>query len=219
MPTLFTDDVEVHVPRWVNDLKSFRRWRDSEDFPEEGRICFLNGEVWADMSKQQVFTHVDVKTEVAGVLRALAKAERLGRFLGDGVLVSNVSVEFAVIPDGVFLSKKPQEGDGVRLLEGKEGGCIEIEGTPDMVVEVVSRSSVQKDTVLLKKLYWEAGIPEYWLIDARKEPLLFEVFRHTARGYAVTRKQGGWVKSAVFGKSFRLTRQNGDRPDFTLELR
>src|SRR4051812_31991673 len=187
MPTLFTDDVEVYVPRWVTDLKSFRRWRDSDDFPEEGRICFLNGEVWADMSKQQAFTHVQVKSQVTHVLTGLAEAEDLGLFLGDGMLVSNVSVEFAAVPDGLFLSKETQNSDRVRWLEGKEGGCVEIEGTPDMVVEVVSRSSVQKDTVLLKKLYWEAGIPEYWLIDARKDPLVFEIFRHTARGYAATR--------------------------------
>jgi hypothetical protein len=27
----------------------------------------------------------------------------------------------------------------------------------------VSPSSVQKDTVVLRELYWKAGIPEYWL--------------------------------------------------------
>jgi hypothetical protein len=44
-------------------------------------------------------------------------------------------------------------------------------------------------------------------VDARKEPLTFDVFRHTAKGYTATRKQDGWLKSAVFGKSFRLTQQ------------
>src|SRR5437879_5526087 len=82
----------------------------------------------------------------------------------------------------------------------------EVEGAPDMVLEVVSRSSVQKDTVILPKAYWEAGVREYWLVDARKAPLRFDIFRHTAKGYASTRKQaGGGVKSALFGRVFRLT--------------
>ena len=62
---------------------------------------------------------------------------------------------------------------------------------------------------------------EYWLVDGRKEPLSFEILRYTAKGYVSTRKQQGWLKSAVFGKSFRLiqgTDPFGD-PQYTLEVR
>jgi len=52
---------------------------------------------------------------------------------------------------------------------------LELEGTPDMVLEVVSASSVVKDTETLLQLYWQAGIPEYWLVDARGEALEFTV--------------------------------------------
>src|SRR5690349_1237863 len=41
----------VDIPLWVIDLDSFRRWMDSDDFPEEGRINYIKGEVWVDMSK------------------------------------------------------------------------------------------------------------------------------------------------------------------------
>ena len=36
-----------------------------------------------------------------------------------------------------------------------------------------------------------------------------------------TRKQGGWLKSVVFGKSFRLTRRTdrSGNPQFTLEVK
>ena len=90
-----------------------------------------------------------------------------------------------------------------------------------MVLEIISSSSVQKDTVLLRAAYWEAEIPEYWLVDARKEPLKFDILRHTAKGYVATRKQDGWLKSGVFGKSFQLTQSKdalGD-PEFTLAVR
>jgi Uma2 family endonuclease len=90
-----------------------------------------------------------------------------------------------------------------------------------MVLEVLSHSSEEKDTVILMRGYREAEVREYWLIDARKTPLVFEVYRHGARGYIRTRKLGGWVKSEVFGKSFRLTAERGPQgdPDYTLDMR
>jgi Uma2 family endonuclease len=90
-----------------------------------------------------------------------------------------------------------------------------------MVLEVVSDSSVQKDEELLRRAYWEAGVREYWLVDARKTPIRFDILRHGPRGYAAARKQDGWLKSAVFGKSFRLTQAENDlgHPEFTLGLR
>jgi Uma2 family endonuclease len=67
---------------------------------------------------------------------------------------------------------------------------------------------------------WEAGIREYWLIDARKAPVKFDLLRHGSRGYVSVRKQDGWVKSTVFGKSFRLTQtQNAlGHHEFTLAM-
>ena len=42
-----------------------------------------------------------------------------------------------------------------------------------------------------------------------------------ARGYRATPKKGGWLASAVFGKSFRLTRQADElgHPEYTLAVR
>ncbi|HYT92927.1 MAG TPA: Uma2 family endonuclease [Gemmataceae bacterium] len=222
MVHFLTDEADVSVPFWVVDLESFRRWADSDDVPEKSRILYLKGEVWVDMGTQQVFTHVEVKTEFTVVLGGLAKSLGLGKFFGDGLLLSNVTADYVGVPDGVFLSTETLQSDRVRWLESeRDGGCVEVEGTPDLVLEVVSRSSVHKDTVLLRKAYWEVGIPEYWLVDARQEPLKFDILRHTAKGYTATRKQDGWVKSIVFGKAFRLTQRPGiaGHPEFSLEER
>lgn len=55
----------------------------------------------------------------------------------------------------------------------------------------------------------------------RCERIEFQILRHIARGYVATRPSGGWRKSAVFGKAFRLTRQLDDlgHPDFTLDVK
>jgi Uma2 family endonuclease len=214
-------DEEVRVPAWVVDLESFRRWADSDDFPEKERIWFLKGGIWIDMSKEQVFTHVAVKTEITVVLGGLVKSERLGRYWADGVFLSNVAADIAGKPDGTFVTWKSLQAERVRLVEGMEEGHLELEGSPDMVLEVVSRSSVHKDTVTLRQAYWEAGIREYWLVDVRQEPLRFDILRNTTAGYVAARRRDSWLKSAAFGRSFRLTQEaNGlGHPEYTLAVR
>jgi hypothetical protein len=219
--TCISEPVEVNLPDWVVDLESFRRWAVTGDLPDHCRVWYLQGRVWMDMSMEQVFTHVLVKTEFTIVLGGLVKVGGLGIYLTDGLQFSNVAADISGIPDGVFVSNASRTQKKVSFIEGTEAGHVELEGSPDMVLEVVSRGSVQKDTVFLRRAYWEAGIREYWLVDVRKEPLSFDILRHTARGYVATRAQSGWLKSRVFGKSFRLSGGAdafGD-PSFTLAVR
>ncbi len=133
MATFVIESEQVSVPEWVRDLASFRRWADSDDFPETGRICWFDGEVWVDMSKEQIFTHVLVKTRITAALSELVAAGGMGLFLGDGALLSNVDADIAVVPDALFASTASL-ADRVRLLEGRDEGYVELEGSPNMVL-------------------------------------------------------------------------------------
>ena len=79
-------------------------------------------------------------------------------------------------------------------------------GEPDLVVEIVSPSSVEKDTKLLRKLYWAAGIQEYWLLELTEADVHFTLLQRGSKSYVATRPRDGWVKSDVFGLALRLTR-------------
>ncbi|HWG44064.1 MAG TPA: Uma2 family endonuclease [Gemmataceae bacterium] len=211
----------VSIPTWIVDLESFRRWVDADDFPEDGRIWYLKGEVWIDMSKEQIFTHLAVKREFFYVLTGLVKEADLGLFLPDGLLLSNGAADISGKPDATFVANASIQAKRVQLVEGWDGGFVEMEGSPDMVLEVISSSSVHKDTVVLRQAYWQAGIHEYWLVDARQEPIRFDILRRTTKGYAATRKQDGWLKSVVFGKSFQLSQRVNalGHPEYTLAVR
>lgn len=221
MNTFIVDDETVVVPSWVVNHESFRRWVQSEDFPESGTVCFLNGGVWVDMSREQVFTHNQVKQEFAFVLAGLIRERRLGRYFPDGMLISNVDAELTSQPDGMYVSKESFSTKKVRLVEGSQEGYVELEGSPDMVLEVVSRSSVAKDTETLMEQYWDAGIEEYWIVDVRGERLEFEIYRHGVHEFTPVRRQAGWLKSTVFGRSFRLTRSVDEQghPEFNLRVK
>ena len=164
----------VCIPEWVKDLESFRRWSKSDEFPEQGRISYLRGNIWVDMSMERV-AHNQVKTEVTRVLGNMAKELRLGRFFADGMRLVHVGVELSCEPDAMFVSLESWRAGRVVLQEGPES--LELVGIPDMVLEVVSDSSERKDTVDLRERYWDAEIPEYWLIDPRGEELRFDILR------------------------------------------
>ena len=189
------EDEAVQIPEWVRDLTAFRRWAKSDDFPQQGQYAFLDGRIWADPSMERE-GHNQVKAEVARVLGTVIKDLGIGRFYVDGMGLVNVDADLATEPDGMFLSYAALREERVRFARRENS------------LEVVSPTSVQKDTVLLRDLYWRAGIPEYWLIDPRRNDLVFDILRHGSKGYRPVRKSGGWMKSSVFGKSFRLNREN-----------
>jgi len=220
--TIVGDIASIDIPSSISSLDSFREWVHSEEVPEIGvRLCYLDGKVWIDMSKEQVFSHNQVKNEYDFTLTGLNKAGRLGRYFPDGILLTNLDANLAAGPDGIFVSQRSLRTGRIRFVEGKKGGYVEIEGSPDMVLEIVSDGSVAKDMEKLLHLYWKAGIGEYWLVDVRGQSVFFEIYRHPAKSYVATTKERGWVKSKVFGKSFRLTRGKDEQgnPEFTLAVK
>jgi|SRR5215813_8691123 len=211
-------DGRFSVPPGIGDLESFRSWARSEEYEERVRLAWLAGTLWVDLTVEQLYTHNQVKGEVGAVLWSLAKASSQGRYLPDGMLVSNPTADWSTIPDGAFVSFDALRSGRVRQVAGKIAGVVELEGAPEMVLEVVSDSSVEKDTVRLPELYARAGIQEFWRIDARDAKLSFEILRLTDTGYVPTKEPDGWWRSAVFGRLFQLTQQQDPlgQPAFTL---
>ena len=81
---------------------------------------------------------------------------------------------------------------------------IELECSPDWVMEIISPSSERKDLKDLRDRYHRAGIAEYWLIDARGDKIRFRILVHQAAGYVEQSAARGWIKSKVFGHLFRF---------------
>jgi Uma2 family endonuclease len=214
-------DGEVWVPTWVVDLASFRRWVLSQEYPRCVRLSYLNGLLWIDRTMEQMYTHNQIKEVVNRVLGTLVFSLQQGRWLPDGMRVSNHLANLSTEPDGLYVSYTSLQSGRVRRIAGRVPGVIELEGSPEMVLEVVSDSSVQKDLVELPMEYHQARIDEFWRIDARGANPLFEIFRWTAAGYVPTQLPDGWWQSTIFAHAFRLTVQPdplGD-PLFVLEMR
>lgn len=59
--------------------------------------------------------------------------------------------------------------------KSKDNG-VRIVGAPDFVLEVISPSTAKKDYILKLKKYKNAGVREYWILDAYKEKITIYYF-------------------------------------------
>lgn len=195
------------VPAWVTDNASFLHWAESDDAPERDKYGFFQGELWVDHAIELLLNNL-IKTAIGFGVMTWAKARSLGLYYSDGMLFSCPEIELSSEPDGIFVTEESLASKKVWFKKGLHSRVMY--GAPDIVLEVISKSSVKKDTVTLRELYHEAGIAEYWLVDCRvKEPAL-QVLRWTEAGYVVVRPQAEWVKSSVLGGRFRLVME-GER--------
>jgi Uma2 family endonuclease len=211
----------IRIPAEATEnLAGFRAWVTSDEFPEKWRATYLRGEILLDMSPEETETHTKVKYEIARVVITLSKRLKTGTYYGDGVQLTNKRANLSTQPDGMFVTKQAVRSGRLRRVPrpGRIRQYTEFEGTPDLVLEVISRSSYKKDTKELPVLYHRAGIPEYWLIDALGEETDFQILRRGARQYVPIESQRGWLASPLFGRSFKLVREVDEEGDWQYEL-
>jgi Uma2 family endonuclease len=152
--------------------------------------------------------------EIAGVVWRRVKDLRLGETYTDRARVSNVEANLSAEPDVVFVSDASLNLGRVRLVPRAAGGSdryLELEGSPELIVEIVSDSSVIKDTQRLPQAYFAAGVAEFWLVDARGAELFFRIHRRGATAYEPADcDPQGHQYSAVLAAWYRLDRSRND---------
>ena len=215
------DIAPITVPSEATEsLDGFRQWASSEEW-DKAKLCFLHGEVWVEMGKEQIFTHSHIKSEFSIVVGGYVRSSKLGYSFVNGILLVNIIADLSCNPDYTFVSHNSFASGRVTLFDGSRKGFTEMHGSPDMVLEVVSDSSEKKDWFRLREGYFDAGIKEYWIVDARGDLTEFQILKRSAKGFVETKRTASWLKSAVFGKSFKLTRGKSPQglPAFTLDVK
>ncbi len=211
----------LEVP-FVQSLVEFRDWAASDAYPQQGRIDFIAGRIEVDMSPEDLYCHGILKTRLVIALGQIIDAGDLGELFTDRTRVSAPQADLSAEPDLVFVSYDALESDRVRRIPkatGEPRRFVELEGAPDLVVEIVSDESVGKDTQRLPVAYYQAGIPEFWLLDARKDRPDFQIYLPAAASYEPgVPDADGFQYSAVFDRSFRLTRRQARAGGWQYEL-
>jgi len=132
-----------------------------EKYPPETRLELIDNEVI--MSPSPNTEHQDTSRELSFLLYEFAKKHDLGKIYSapyDVILSENRVVQ----PDILFISK-------ANLSKITKKGY---QGVPDLVIEIVSPSSFYHDSVTKFRLYEEAGVKEFWLVEPANK--VVEVF-------------------------------------------
>jgi Uma2 family endonuclease len=204
---VLTIEDRARLPATIFDHAGFRAWARSGAMPEGVRATFADGEVLIDMSLESSESHNKPKAEITRVLVGIAHGEDLGKAYADRMLLSHAGAALSTEPDFLFAGWEAFESGRLRLVEeaNRDDDYIELEGTPDLVVEIVSDTSVRKDNVVLRGAYHRAGVPELWLIDA-KTALSFQILHHAEKDYEPSTPVGSPQVSRVLSRRFELTR-------------
>jgi Uma2 family endonuclease len=219
--TLFAngESKAISIPTYVHSLRGFRDWALSEEFPERGRFSFINGELIIDMSPEFFETHNAIKVEITSVVHFRVKQQRLGHVFGDRSLLTNEEAGISTEPDAMFVRHASFRDSRCKILDSPRPGVAqELVGSPDWVLEIVSKTSVRKDTKLLREGYFRAGINEYWLVDALGDQISFQILVPDGTAYVVAEPVDGWLFSPTFRCSFRLIREKDDDGIFLYTL-
>jgi len=218
--TAANDSMCVDVPESARTLDGFREWAASSSFPDCGRITYFRQGIFLDMSPEKANQHNDVKTEIARVLGNLVKDRNLGKLHGDGLWVTNDQADLSNEADATFNLWESLETGRIQLVTSPDDDDgIEMRGSPDWVLEVVSNSSERKDTVWLPDAYHAAAVREYWLVDARGEQIDFTLHVWRPEGFEIIQPDNdGWRKSEVFNCIVCLDRERDRIGGWTYEL-
>lgn len=71
-------------------------------------------------------------------------------------------------PSDVVLSEENVVQPDLLLVRKERAGIIgesHIRGAPDLVVEITSPGTRQRDLAIKRKIYARFGVPEYWIVD------------------------------------------------------
>ena len=127
-------------------------YEDYRHTPDDKRYELLDGELI--MAPAPRIAHQRTSRKIGNPLDAFVDENDLGEvfYAPCDVVLSNTDV---VQPDLLFVSKERSyiiNEDNIR-------------GAPDLVIEILSPSTAQRDRTLKRTLYALHGVPEYWQAD------------------------------------------------------
>ena len=211
---LILQDAPLIIPAGIVDLASFRRWTLSDEFPQRGRIDYIHGQIEVDISPANIWRHSGLKSILGMDIGALIRSQNLGQVFIDQTRVVSPVADLSCEPDILYVSwESLKSGRVVCRPAAKPSDALdqmEFEGGPELVVEVVSPSSVAKDTQRLPPAYFSAGVREFWLADARVQEAKLIIHARGRAGFEpVVIDAQGYQRSEVLGELFKLTCKPG----------
>lgn len=130
------------------------------------------------MSPAPIPLHQQVSGELELQLRVYVKQHQSGKIF-DAPIDVVFDDENIVQPDILFISGKNE-----KIITEKN-----IQGAPDLIVEILSPSTAYNDLVNKKELYARFGVQEYWIVDPLKQWV--EIYTLKEKEYTLYQRASG----------------------------
>jgi Uma2 family endonuclease len=136
------------------------------------RIELFDGE--CIMSAMPTIQHQQIATNLASILKRYVDQRSLGIVLGApvDVVLSDVMV---FQPEVSFISHKR-----LTISDGKK-----LNASPDLVVEILSESTEERDRTFKFREYAKGDAKEYWLVSPEKKEI--EVYTNSPKGFQLVK--------------------------------
>jgi Uma2 family endonuclease len=139
-------------------------------FPDDGkRHELIDGEHYVTPSP--ITKHQKISGTLFGFLFTHIQRTKIGQLFAApmDVVLSDLDV---VQPDLLFITN-----NRASIITQKN-----IQGPPDLVIEILSESSRKIDEIIKRKLYERHQIAEYWIVDPELESV--KIYRFSEQGYS-----------------------------------
>ncbi|MBM3495290.1 MAG: Uma2 family endonuclease [Armatimonadetes bacterium] len=187
-PILRSPALERHIEDLLRVRDEERRLREQflHDMADDRKMEFINGEVI--VHSPATLRHCDAVLALVQLLNAHVRSRKLGRVASEKLLVSLTRNDYE--PDVCYYGPEKAQG-----LEPKEHRFP----APDMVVEVLSPSTEERDRGVKMEDYAEHGTGEYWIVDPDAETIEQYLLRDGAYDLSVKVREGTITSTVVPG--------------------
>ena len=154
---------------------------------EEGYIYeLINGEIMRRQSPNAL--HQDILMQLGALMTNFIKAHKLGKLYPAPTDVYFDKNTNLVVPDLNFVSTQR------RHIVQASGYIL---GTPDIIVEVLSKGTRNVDRGTKTQLYKKFQVPEYWIVDPVAQTVEIYVYRDGDYELVSSAEESGEVSSVV----------------------
>ena len=153
--------------------------------PEDERYELIEGKLL--MTPSPIPTHQRISRKIEFILEKFVTENDLGEIFYAPCDVY-LNTENVVQPDILFISK-----ERLNIIGEKN-----IQGAPDLVIEIISENSAYRDLVQKKRLYATFGVKEYWSVIPGEELIEIHILKDDKYTLYNTYKKTDILESTYF---------------------
>lgn len=150
-------------------------------YPLDNNCEIINGELSVIPNPGIKHKHISIRLTV----NLLQRLENEGRGIVLGAPCNVMLTPWDIVqPDVLFIRKNRKGIIGERIILGP----------PDLVVEILSDNSWERDLKTRRRIYADSGVREYWIVDAEAETIESLVWCEI-----------GYISAGIYNKGMHLS--------------